>query len=93
MKSNKVTKKQLLQVLFCDGEGERYKILIDNHWPWWRWKVSVAEILIEARRMGVGDVDIWWILHNLDYENCPGLSKYNLTSRDVVDEYLAGGDR
>jgi len=59
MKSKKVTKKQLKDAIIC--EKERCRKLVDLHWPSDRHKLSVLEIITEARKLSISITNQAWI--------------------------------
>lgn len=62
-KSRKITKKQLLRMA-CGRHTKR----IERHWPPNQRKMSMAEIFIKARELGLPDIDLYLLLYNHDYK-------------------------
>lgn len=60
----KITKKQLLEET-CDPY---YEQVINEHWPWYRRRLSLVEILKRGMKLGIPSESLDYLIWEFDFE-------------------------
>lgn len=96
MESNRITKGRLKGIILLTCSSAYWYDFIDKHWPWWRWKIPVVEIVQKGLDLGVFPRYLHWVILCLDGARKERMDPdwpNTLPSYETLKHYLWGKEK